>query len=273
MNKSHLQQLIVEKQTCLCVGLDPDLSKIPAHLLKKADPIFEFNKSIIDATRSYCVAYKPNLAFYEVLGAKGWKSLQKTVDYIGDTHFKIADAKRGDIGNTAKQYAKSVFETLNFDAITLSPYMGYDSVEPFLNYPNKWVILLALTSNRSAANFQLLKTENKTYLFENIIQKSLQWPYSERIMYVVGATNAAYLSLVRKLAPNCFLLIPGIGAQGGDINSVVENGATENINLLINIARSIIYAGIGEDFQEAVTLKAKEYQLAIQTEIAKLKQL
>jgi len=270
MNKSQLQQLIAEKQSCLCVGLDPDLNKIPSHLLKSKDPIFDFNKSIIDATKPYCVAYKPNLAFYEAQGAKGWISLQKTVDYIGDTHFKIADAKRGDIGNTAKQYAKSVFETLNFDAITLSPYMGYDSVEPFLAYKNKWVILLALTSNKSAANFQLLKTETDTFLFESIIQKSLQWPDNERIMYVVGATNADYLNLVRKSAPNSFLLIPGIGAQGGDIRIVVENGASENANLLINVARSIIYAGEGLDFQQAIADKAKEFQQAIQNEIIKL---
>jgi len=263
MNKSQLQQLIVEKQSCLCVGLDPDFDKMPAHLLQLEDPIFEFNKAIIDATKPYCVAYKPNLAFYEAHGAKGWLSLQKTVDYIGDLHFKIADAKRGDIGNTAKQYAKSVFETLNFDAITLSPYMGHDSVEPFLSYDDKWVILLALTSNKSAENFQLLKTETDNYLFENIIQKSLQWPNSHRIMYVVGATNANYLSLVRKSAANSFLLIPGIGAQGGNIKSVIENGATKNVNLLINVARSIIYAGKGVNFQQAVAAKAKEFQQTI----------
>jgi len=270
MNKSQLQQLIVEKQSCLCVGLDPDLKKIPAHLLKLDDPIFEFNKAIIDATKPYCVAYKPNLAFYEACGPKGWISLQKTVDYIGDTHFKIADAKRGDIGNTAKQYAKSVFETLNFDAITLSPYMGYDSVEPFLSYDDKWVILLVLTSNKSAENFQLIKTENGHYLFESILQKSLKWPNSDRIMYVVGTTNAEYLNLVRKSAPESFLLIPGIGAQGGDIKSVIENGATKSVNLLINVARSIIYAGKGEDFQKAVATKAKGYQQTIKTEISSL---
>jgi len=263
MNKSQLQQLINEKQSCLCVGLDPDFEKMPPHLLKLEDPIFEFNKVIIDATKPYCVAYKPNLAFYEVQGSKGWQSLKKTVDYIGDSHFKIADAKRGDIGNTAKQYAKSVFETLNFDAITLSPYMGYDSVEPFLNYSNKWVILLALTSNQSAANFQLLKTGNDAFLFESVIQKSLQWNNSDRIMYVVGATNASYLNLVRKSATESFLLIPGIGAQGGDIKSVIENGATKSVDLLINVARSIIYAGQGEDFQISVAEKAKEYQQII----------
>lgn len=263
MTKAQLQQLIVEKQSCLCVGLDPDFEKIPQHFLKLQDPIFEFNKAVIDATKPYCVAYKPNLAFYEGHGAKGWLSLQKTVEYIGNSHFKIADAKRGDIGNTAKQYAKSVFETFNFDAITLSPYMGYDSVEPFLNYLDKWVILLVLTSNKSAENFQLIKSENGSYLFESILQKSLQWPNSDRIMYVVGATNAEYLSLVRKSAQDSFLLIPGIGAQGGSIKLVVENGATKNVDLLINVARSIIYAGNGEDFQEAVEAKAKEYQQTI----------
>lgn len=263
MNKTTLQKLIVEKQSCLCVGLDPDITKIPAHLLKLEDPVFEFNKAIIDATKPYCVAYKPNFAFYEALGAKGWESLKKTVDYIGDTHFKIADAKRGDIGNTAKQYAKSVFETLNFDAITLSPYMGLDSVAPFLEYNNKWVILLALTSNQSATNFQLLKTENEQYLFEDVIQKSLQWPNSDRIMHVVGATNADYLSLVRKSAPNSFLLIPGIGAQGGDIKSVIQNGGTDKVNLLINVARSIIYADNGVNYQQAAAAKAKAYQQEI----------
>lgn len=263
MTKAQLQQLIVEKQSCLCVGLDPDFERMPQHLLKLPDPIFEFNKAIIDATKPFCVAYKPNLAFYESYGTKGWLSLQKTIEYIGDSHFKIADAKRGDIGNTAKHYAKSVFETLNFDAITLSPYMGYDSVEPFLNYENKWVILLALTSNKSAENFQLIKSESGTYLFESILKKSLQWPNSNRIMYVVGATNADYLNLVRKSAPDSFLLIPGIGAQGGDIKSVIENGTTKNVDLLINVARGIIYAGKGEDFQQAVEAKAKEYQQVI----------
>lgn len=267
MNKGQLQQLIVEKKSCLCVGLDPDFSKMPAHLLQLKDPIFEFNKAIIDATKPYCVAFKPNLAFYEAHGAKGWQSLQKTVEYIGDSHFKIADAKRGDIGNTARQYAKSVFETLNFDAITLSPYMGYNSVEPFLNYTDKWVILLALTSNQSATDFQLLKTINNTYLFESIIHKSLEWPSSERIMFVVGATNANYLNLVRKSAPDSFLLIPGIGAQGGDLTSVIKNGATENIDLLINVARGIIYAGEGTGFKQAIAEKAKAYQQLIRKEI------
>jgi len=267
MNKAALQKLIVEKKSCLCVGLDPDFTKMPPHLLQLKDPVFEFNKAIIDATKPYCVAYKPNFAFYEALGAKGWESLKKTVDYIGDTHFKIADAKRGDIGNTAKQYAKSVFETLNFDAITLSPYMGLDSVAPFLEYDNKWVILLALTSNKSAANFQLLKTENNHYLFEDIIQKSLQWPNNNRIMYVVGATNTDYLNLVRKSAPESFLLIPGIGTQGGDIKAVIQNGGTEKVNLLINVARSIIYADNNVDFQQAVAAKAKAYQQTIYKEL------
>lgn len=255
----NLTKKIIEKKTFLCVGLDPDLEKIPAHLLKLEDPVFEFNKAIIDATKDICVAYKPNFAFYEALGAQGWESLQKTVAYIGDEHFKIADAKRADIGNTAQQYAKSVFENMNFNAITLSPYMGKDSVQPFLQYPDKYVILLALTSNAGSVDFQTKKLVSGDYLFEEVLQESSQWEYADRIMYVIGATKTDYLKIVRRWVPNSFLLIPGIGAQGGDADAVIKQGINKNIGLLINVARSIIYAGSDFNFQEKVRAKALEY--------------
>jgi len=255
----NLTEKIKVKKTFLCVGLDPDLNKIPAHLLKMDDPIFEFNKAIIDATKDICLAYKPNFAFYEAQGPKGWESLQKTAAYIGNQHFKIADAKRADIGNTAQQYAKSVFEKMNFDAITLSPYMGQDSVQPFLNYPNKYVILLALTSNAGSVDFQTKKLLTGDYLFEEVLQESSKWQNANRIMYVVGASKVEYLEKVRRWAPNSFLLIPGIGAQGGDADAVIQQGINKNIGLLINVARSIIYAGDGINFQEKVRAKALEY--------------
>ncbi len=254
-----LTKEIKTKKTFLCVGLDPDLTKIPQHLLQTKDPIFEFNKAIIDATKDICVAYKPNFAFYEAQGPKGWESLQKTVDYIGDNHFKIADAKRADIGNTAQQYAKSVFEHMNFDAITLSPYMGQDSVQPFLTYPDKYVILLTLTSNAGSTDFQTKKLLTGDYLFEEVLQESSKWQNADRIMYVVGATKAEYLKIVRRWAPNNFLLIPGIGAQGGNAHEVIQHGINQNIGLLINVARSIIYAGEDINFQEKVRAKALEY--------------
>jgi len=255
----NLTEKIIEKKTFLCVGLDPDLNKIPAHLLKTDDPIFEFNKAIIDATKDICVAYKPNFAFYEAQGAKGWQSLQKTAAYIGGEHFKIADAKRADIGNTAQQYAKSVFKQMNFDAITLSPYMGQDSVQPFLEYADKYVILLALTSNKGSADFQTKKLLTGDYLFEEVLQESSKWQNADRIMYVVGATKVEYLQMVRRWAPNNFLLIPGIGAQGGDADAVIKHGINKEIGLLINVSRSIIYAGEGLNFQEKVRAKAIEY--------------
>lgn len=255
----NLTEQIKQKKTFLCVGLDPDLNKIPQHLLQTNDPIFEFNKAIIDATKDICVAYKPNFAFYEAQGAKGWESLQKTVAYIGDEHFKIADAKRADIGNTAKQYAKSVFEQMNFDAITLSPYMGQDSVLPFLEYPNKYAILLTLTSNAGSADFQTKKLLTGDYLFEEVLQESSQWENADRIMYVVGATKTGYLQKIRRWAPDNFLLVPGIGAQGGDADKVIKEGMNKNIGLLINVARSIIYSGKDLNFQEKVRAKAMEY--------------
>lgn len=260
----NLTKKIKEKKTFLCVGLDPDLNKMPSHLLKMEDPIFEFNKAIIDATKDICVAYKPNFAFYEAAGVKGWKSLEKTAAYIGNNHFKLADAKRGDIGNTAKQYAKSVFETLNFDAITLSPYMGYDSVAPFLAYNNKWAIILALTSNKSSTDFQTKKLVSNDFIFEEVIQESSKWPNADRIMYVVGATKPEYLESIRRWAPEHFLLLPGIGKQGGDLESVCKLGMNNDVGLLVNVARSIIYASDGEDFAEQARAKALEYKLAME---------
>jgi len=264
MNRAELIQQIRTKKSFLCIGLDPDLERLPKHLLELDDPIFEFNKGIIDATKDLCVAYKPNFAFYEAAGVKGWQSLEKTAAYIGDAHFKLADAKRGDIGNTAKQYAKSVFEKMNFDAITLSPYMGYDSVAPFLAYENKWAILLALTSNKSSTDFQTKKLLTDDFLFEEVIQESSKWPSAERIMYVVGATKPDYLEMVRRWAPNQFLLLPGIGKQGGDLELVCKLGMNKDVGLLVNVARSIIYAGEGEDFAEQAQAKAMEYKLAME---------
>lgn len=264
MEKSFLTEQIKLKKSFLCVGLDPDFEKMPAHILESDDPIFEFNKAIIDATRDLCVAYKPNFAFYEVQGAKGWESLQKTVAYIGNDHFKIADAKRADIRNTAEQYAKSVFENMDFDAITLSPYMGQDSVTPFLAYKNKWAILLALTSNKGSTDFQTKKLTSGDYLFEEILQESSQWENSDRMMYVVGATKTSYLEMVRRWAPDKFLLIPGIGKQGGSLDEVVKYGLNDAVGLLANVARSIIYAGNGINFKDEARAKAKEYQMLME---------
>ncbi len=260
MTKQELFNQIIKKESFLCVGLDADLEKIPDHLLGLDDPIFEFNKQIIDATKDYCVAYKPNLAFYESLGVKGWESLQKTMEYIPSDIFTIADAKRGDIGNTSKMYAKTFFEYFNFDSVTVAPYMGNDSVSPFLEFSNKWVILLAATSNVGGLDFQYKKIEGGKRVFEEVLEKSLEWGNEENLMYVVGATRAEMLSDVRAIVPDAFLLVPGVGAQGGSLEEVVKYGMNDTCGLLVNSSRGIIYAGSGNDFASAAGKKSKELQ-------------
>lgn len=253
MNREELIKQIFLKKSFLCVGLDTDIDKIPAFLLKSKDPVFEFNKAIIDSTHEYCVAYKPNTAFYEALGLKGWESLEKTINYLNQNypnHFTIADAKRGDIGNTSSMYAKAFLSTMGFDSVTVAPYMGEDSVKPFLQIQNKWVILLALTSNSGAANFQTQKLKDNSHLFENVLQTSSQWGNENNLMYVVGATKAEMLSEVRKFVPNHFLLVPGVGAQGGSLEDVWKYGKNKDIGLLVNASRSILYASNGTDFAE-----------------------
>jgi len=266
MTKQELFNQIIKKESFLCVGLDADLEKIPDHLLELDDPIFEFNKQIIDATKDYCVAYKPNLAFYESLGVKGWESLQKTMEYIPSDIFTIADAKRGDIGNTSKMYAKTFFEYFNFDSVTVAPYMGNDSVSPFLEFKNKWVILLAATSNVGGLDFQYKKIEGGKRVFEEVLEKSLEWGNEENLMYVVGANRAEMLSDVRAIVPDAFLLVPGVGAQGGSLEEVVKYGMNDTCGLLVNSSRGIIYAGSGNDFASAARKKSKELQsqMAIQ---------
>ncbi|WP_026999100.1 orotidine-5'-phosphate decarboxylase [Eisenibacter elegans] len=260
MTSQALTQHIWRKKSYLCVGLDTDPTKIPAHLRQSPDPIFEFNKQIIDATADFCVAYKPNWAFYEALGSQGWDSLQKTLEYIPDEMFVIADAKRGDIGNTAHKYAAAFFEHHKVDAVTLSPYMGYDSVSPFTNQPNRWAILLALTSNPGSADFQLLELRNGRMLFEQVIETALTWPNNEQLMFVVGATQAEMLGQIRQLAPEHFLLVPGVGVQGGSLEQVSRYGLNAQGGLLVNASRSILYAADGTDFaiaarREALALK------------------
>jgi orotidine-5'-phosphate decarboxylase len=267
MQKIDLIQQIKAKKSFLCIGLDTDLSKIPAHLLQQEDPIFEFNKAIIDATADLCVAYKPNLAFYESMGAAGWESLRKTMDYIPAHCFTIADAKRGDIGNTSAMYAKTFFEPaaagFNFDSVTVAPYMGSDSVTPFLAYANKWVILLALTSNDGAKDFQFDSFENGEKVFERVLLKSSQWGSDENMMYVVGATRGEAFAAIRKLVPNHFLLVPGVGAQGGSLAEVCKYGLNKDVGLLVNSSRAIIYASNTIDFAS----KAREAALALQQEM------
>jgi orotidine-5'-phosphate decarboxylase len=249
MNRDQLFEQIKKKNSYLCVGLDTDLGKIPQHLLSLPDPVFEFNKQIIDATHEYCVAYKPNIAFYEALGPKGWESLQKTLDYIPENIFTIADAKRGDIGNTSTLYAKAFFETMNFDSITVAPYMGEDSVKPFLKFKNKWVILLAHTSNPGATDFQLLESAvTGRKLYEEVIIKAQQWATPDELMFVVGATQTEKIAGIRAIAPDNFFLVPGIGAQGGDLELTTRYGINKQCGLLVNSARSIIYASSGNDF-------------------------
>ncbi len=265
MNRKELIAQIQKKQSFLCVGLDTDLKKIPQHLLKEEDPIFAFNKAIIDATAPYCVSYKPNLAFYEAFGVKGLISFEKTIKYLKENyphHFIIADAKRGDIGNTSAMYARTFFEEYNVDSLTVAPYMGEDSVTPFLGYEGKWVILLALTSNKGSHDFQLTEDKGGERLFEKVLKTSQQWGNDENMMYVVGATQGQMFEDIRKVAPNHFLLVPGVGAQGGSLEEVCRYGMIPgDIGLLVNSSRGIIYASQGEDFAEVAAQKAQELQL------------
>ena len=264
MNRQQLIQQIKEKQSFLCVGLDTDLKKIPQHLLTEEDPIFAFNKAIIDATAPYCVSYKPNLAFYEAFGVKGLMSFEKTIKYLKEhypTHFIIADAKRGDIGNTSAMYARTFFEEYDVDSLTVAPYMGEDSVTPFLGYDGKWVILLALTSNKGSHDFQLTEDKDGERLFEKVLKTSQQWGNDENMMYVVGATQGRMFEDIRKVVPNHFLLVPGVGAQGGSLEEVCKYGMIPgDVGLLVNSSRGIIYASNGGDFAEVAAQKAKELQ-------------
>lgn len=262
MNKSQLFEQIKQKQSFLCVGLDTDINKIPQELLALEDPIFEFNKQIINKTAQYAVAYKPNTAFYEVYGAKGWLSLERTIQYIHNNYpeiFVIADAKRGDIGNTSANYAKAFFNTLKADALTVAPYMGKDSVEPFLNFEDKWVVLLALTSNAGSKDFQYLSIGDKM-LHQQVLQTATTWADSEKMMFVVGATHPEELGEIRKMLPDYFFLVPGVGAQGGDLQAVAKNGLNNECGLLVNSSRGIIYASNGSDFAIRAGEKAKELQ-------------
>ena len=274
MNYNSLFELIKRKKSFLCVGLDTDIEKIPSFLNKYDDPVFEFNKRIIDATIEHAVAFKPNLAFYESRGVEGLKSLQKTIDYLnalGDNVFTIADAKRGDIGNTSRQYAKAFFEVFDFDAITVAPYMGKDSVSPFLEFENKWVILLALTSNQGAADFQYFEDRNSKKLFQEVLSKSQEWGTKENMMYVVGATKAEALSGIRKIAPDHFLLVPGVGAQGGSLEEVARYGMNDKCGLLVNSSRGIIFASKEADFAEAAGEKAFELQKQMEDQLIRNK--
>ncbi len=259
MTRQQLIGNIREKQSYLCVGLDTTFDKIPQHLKSDSDAIFQFNKQIIDATKDLCVAYKINTAFYEANGVEGWKAMEQTVNYIPPTHFKIADAKRGDIGNTSSQYAKAFFEILNFDAITVAPYMGADSIQPFLEYEHKWAIVLGLTSNKGSEDFEQLKT-GENYLYEEVIRKVSKWGSKENLMFVVGATKASDLSSIRKIIPDNFLLIPGVGFQGGSLEEVSKHGLNKDCGLLVNASRAIIYAGKGEDFADHARGVAQKYQ-------------
>ena len=268
MTKQELIKQIKLKKSFLCVGLDVDINKIPKHLLDTEDPIFEFNKQIIDATHHVTVAYKPNTAFYECYGLEGWKSLEKTIRYINENYpeiFTIADAKRGDIGNTSTMYAKAFFENLDFDSVTVAPYMGSDSVEPFLAFKDKFTIMLALTSNKGGLDFQAQQVAQDEKLYQNVLKQSLTWNNNEQLMYVVGATKAEYFKGIREIVPNHFLLVPGVGAQGGNLQDVCKYGLNKDCGLLINSSRGIIYAGQGEDFATIAQEKAKELQIEMET--------
>ena len=265
MHRNILVNQIKEKQSYLCVGLDTDITKIPKHLQQNKSGIVDFNKAIIDATKDYCVSYKINTAFYEALGSKGWEAMEETVNYIPSTHFKIADAKRGDIGNTSSQYAKAFFETLQFDAITVAPYMGEDSIRPFLEYENKWTIVLGLTSNKGANDFEmqrLISTGNNTglFLYEKVIETVSKWGSADNLMFVTGATQASELEIIRKIIPDNFLLVPGVGFQGGSLADVSKYGLTKDCGLLVNASRAIIYAGNNENFAEEAANIAQQYQ-------------
>ena len=276
MNRTELFKLIQKKKSFLCVGLDSDLNKIPSHLLSTEDPVFEFNKQIIDATLQYAVAYKPNLAFYESRGIKGMVSLEKTMNYLENFSseiFTIADAKRGDIGNTSTQYALSVFDKaasgFSFDAITVAPYMGEDSVKPFLAFPGKWAIVLALTSNKGSDDFQLYTDVNETRLFERVLERTSRWGTADNMMYVVGATKAEMLEGIRKIVPDHFLLVPGVGAQGGDLYAVARYGLNDHCGLLINASRSILFASAGTDYADKAAMEAKSMQEEMETILLK----
>jgi orotidine-5'-phosphate decarboxylase len=268
MNRQLLIEQIKNKKSYLCVGLDTDISKIPNHIKDRPNAVFEFNKAIIDATKDYCVSYKINTAFYEAMGIKGWEAMMQTVDYIPNTHFKIADAKRGDIGNTSSQYAKAFFETMNFDAITVAPYMGEDSIRPFLEYEDKFTIVLGLTSNKGAADFELQEiickegkpNDLQFYLYEWVLQKVAKWGTPDNLMFVVGATQAKELENVRRFVPDNFLLVPGVGFQGGSLADVSKYGMNKDCGLLVNASRAIIYASEHEDFAEEAKAIAMQYQ-------------
>ena len=273
MTRQELINQIFTKKSFLCVGLDTDTKKIPQHLLAEEDPIFAFNKQIIDATAPYCVSYKPNLAFYEAFGIKGMVAFEKTVKYLQEhypNHFIIADAKRGDIGNTSAMYARTFFDEYDIDALTVAPYMGEDSVTPFLGYNDKWVVLLALTSNKGSRDFQLTRDKNGVRLFEQVLKKSQQWGDANNMMYVVGATQGELFTDVRKIAPDHFLLVPGVGAQGGSLSEVCKYAMTRECGLLVNSSRGIIYASSGEDFATVAAQKAKELQEQMAIELSKI---
>ena len=274
MTRKELTAAIFSKKSYLCIGLDTDITKIPKHLLSYADPVFEFNRLIIDATKDFCISYKINTAFYEVSGAKGWETLERTVNYIPSTHFKIADAKRGDIGNTSAQYAKAFFETLNFDAITVAPYMGEDSVKPFLEHKDKWTILLGLTSNSGSKDFELQKLikeqdileegihvtrHDVKYLYESVLETSSQWGTTENLMFVVGATQAEEFINIRKLTPGHFYLVPGVGTQGGSLKEISNKALIQDCGLIVNISRAVIYASNSEDFADEASIVAQRY--------------
>ena len=263
MNKAALLEQIKAKRSVLCVGLDTDLEKIPQHLLKEDDPVFAFNKAIIDATAVSTVAYKPNIAFYESMGVKGWQSLEKTIQYLDEKYpeiFTIADAKRGDIGNTSKMYAKAFFENMNFDSVTVAPYMGEDSVTPFLDFPNKWVILLGLTSNKGAFDFQFIENAEGEVLFESVMKKAQKWATADQLMFVLGATKTEHLARLRSIAPEHFFLVPGVGAQGGSLEEVLKQATNKDYGVLVNSTRGIIYQSNGLDFAQAAGSAARTLQ-------------
>jgi orotidine-5'-phosphate decarboxylase len=271
MTNEKLISEIKRKKSFLCIGLDVDANKMPSHLLNSINPIFEFNKAIIDATHKLCIAYKPNIAFYEAYGQKGWEALKNTIDYLNNNYpeiFTIADAKRGDIGNTSKMYAKAFFEDLGFDSVTVAPYMGKDSVEPFLDFKDNHTILLALTSNEGSSDFQSLKFNNSS-LYESVLKASKNWINSDKLMYVVGATKAEYLKDIRKIVPDNFLLVPGVGKQGGDLNKVCEYGLNSQIGLVVNSSREIIYASKGLDFPQKAAQKARDLQQKMEKILSK----
>lgn len=273
MTRQELIENIKTRRSFLCVGLDTDIKKIPQHLLNEENPYFAFNKAIIDATAPYCIAYKPNTAFYECQGLKGWEALELTVEYLRKNypnHFIIADAKRGDIGNTSKMYAATFFEEMNVDAVTVAPYMGEDSVTPFLEYNDKWVILLDLTSNKGSHDFQFIKDENGTALYEHVLRTSAKWAGDNKMMYVVGATQGSMFAEIRKIAPTNFLLVPGVGAQGGSLEEVCKYGMTNECGLLVNSSRGIIYASNGTDFAEVAASEARKLQEQMDMELKKI---